>query len=58
MEFKYIQKLMQEILRDHIRHMQNEIKVLELSAKGMVKVLHKVFKSVLNELNNLSPTLE
>ena len=34
--------------RDCIRQAQNEWKVAELSAKSMQKVLHKVFKVVVN----------
>ena len=37
--------------------MQNEWKVAELSAKIMVKGLHKIFKAVVNELNNALPNL-
>ena len=42
---------------DRIRPTQNEWKVVELSAKSMGKVLHKVSNSVFNELNNALPDL-
>ena len=37
--------------------MKNNCKGLELSAKNMVKGLHKFFKDFLNELNNTLSTL-
>ena len=44
-------------IRECIRKMQNECKGAELSDKSMGKVLHKVFKAVVNEINNELPTL-
>ena len=40
------------ILRDQIRKAHSEWKGAELSTKRMGKVLHKVFKVVVKELNN------
>ena len=37
---------------DRIKQTQNKWKVVELLENSMVKVLHKLFKSVVNELNN------
>ena len=42
---------------DCINQMKNDWKGSELSAKRMGKVLHKVFKAVLDYLNNSFPTL-
>ena len=42
---------------DYIKRMQSKWKNAELSEKNMGKVLHKVFMSVVNELNNSMPTL-
>ena len=44
-------------IRDHIRQTQNEWKGAELSEKIMGKVLHKLFKDVVNELRNAFPNL-
>ena len=44
-------------IRDLIKQPQNEWKVSELSEKSMVKCLHKLFKTVVNELNNALPNL-
>ena len=42
---------------DCIRQTKNEWKEAELSANIIFKGLHKVFKAVVNELNNMLPTL-
>ena len=44
-------------IRDRIRQAKSECKGAEISAKSMGKGLHKVFKVVVNELNNSLPTL-
>ena len=44
-------------IRDHIRQTQNEWKGAELSEKIMGKVLHKLFKDVVNELRHAFPNL-
>ena len=40
-----------------IRQTQGGYKGEELSANSMRKILHKLFKAILNELNNSLPTL-
>ena len=40
---------------DRIRQTKNQWKGAEISAKSMGKVLHKVLKDVINELNNAFP---
>ena len=42
---------------DLIKQTQNERKGKELSEKSTGKVLHRVFKAVVNELNNTLPHL-
>ena len=42
---------------DRIRQTQGDWKVAELSEKIMGKCLHKLFKAIVNELNNALPTL-
>ena len=42
-------------IHERIRQTKNECKGKELKAKNMGKGLHKVFKTVLNELNNTFP---
>ena len=42
---------------DRIKQTQNEWKGAELSENSMDKGLHKVFKSVVSQLNNVLPTL-
>ena len=44
-------------IRDRIKQTQNEWKGAELSENSMGKGLHKVFKAVVNELNNALPNL-
>ena len=44
-------------IRDCIKQTQSGWKGAELSANIMRKVLHKLFKSVVNELNNTFPIL-
>ena len=44
-------------MSDHIRKVQSERKWEQLSANSMVKGLHNVFRSFVNELNNSLPTL-
>ena len=44
-------------INDRIKQTQSEWKGEELSEKSMGKVLHKVFKAVVNEINNELPTL-
>ena len=39
------------------RQFQNKWKGLELSAKSIGRVLHKLFKAIVNELDNSLPTL-
>ena len=41
-------------IRDHIFQTQSEWKIAEISVKSMGKCLHKLFKAVVNELNNNS----
>ena len=40
-------------IHDRIRQTQNEWKGSEISAKSMSKVLHKIFKDVVDELKSL-----
>ena len=44
-------------IRDCIQQ-KNEWKGAELSAMSMGKFLHKVFKTIVNELNNTLPSFE
>ena len=44
-------------IRECIRKIRSEWKGVELSEKRMGKGLHKLFKDVVNELNNPLPTL-
>ena len=44
-------------IRDRIRQTKNEWKGTELPAKNMGKGLYKLFKAVVNELNNKLPKL-
>ena len=44
-------------IRDRIKKTQSEWKVAEISADRMGKVLNKVFKDVVIELNHSFPTL-
>ena len=42
-------------IHDHIRQTKNQWKRTELSENSMGKGLHKLFKDVVNELNNALP---
>ena len=44
-------------MRDHINQAQSEWKGSKLSANNIGKVLYKLFKAILRELNNSLPTL-
>ena len=44
-------------IRDRIKPTQNKCKGAETSGKNMRKGLHKLFKALINELNNALPTL-
>ena len=44
-------------IRDYIKQRQDEKKGALLSTRNMGKVLHKVFKSIVNELSESSPIM-